>query len=309
MRLRLGAALVAGIVIFCVAGPLVRSAPPRDPRHASLVPPLTEVTVLAFDDGSFIVAPSIRIDGHQGVAAGAGRTSTFDPSRIVDRSSYRYWLGSDRFGADVLRDLMTGGRISIGIAALSLLIAIIVGSTTGMAAATGGKVVDTIVMRCVDALLAFPVLFLMILVSALVRPDPALLVLLLGLTSWMGVARLVRGQILSLKTRPFVAAATTSGSPWHRIATWHYAPNLVGPVSQDAALRLGDLVLAEATLSFLGLGVSPSVATWGSMVAQGQRFMPDGWWLVILPGLAIASLVIGFALIGDGLQQRGEPTI
>ncbi len=161
-------------------------------------------------------------------------------------------------------------------------------------------------MRLVDALLAFPVLFLMIFAAALFRPGPMALIVLLGLTSWMGLARLVRGQVLSLRNRPFIAAATTSGSPWHRIATLHYAPNLAGPVAQDSALRMGDLVLAEATLSYLGLGVPPSVPTWGSLVADGQRSMPDGWWLVVVPGLTIAALVIGLGLIGDGLQSAAS---
>jgi peptide/nickel transport system permease protein len=161
-------------------------------------------------------------------------------------------------------------------------------------------------MRLVDALLAFPVLFLMILSAALFRPGPTALVAILGLTSWMGLARLVRGQVLSLRSRPFVLAARASGSSWPRIAAWHYAPNMVGPVSQDTALRMGDLVLAEATLSFLGLGVPPTVPSWGALVAEGQRAMLDGWWLAVLPGLAIAVLVISLALIGDGLQQLGE---
>jgi peptide/nickel transport system permease protein len=186
-------------------------------------------------------------------------------------------------------------------------LALTVGGAVGVAAATGGPWVDGLLMRFVDALLAFPVLFLMILAAALTRPQPALLVVLLGLTSWMGVARLVRGQLLSLRRRPFIAAATVSGHTPLRIATWHYAPNLAGPVSQDAALRVGDLVLAEASLSYLGLGVPPSVATWGSMVAQGHRLMPTAWWLTVLPGVAIAALVVGLALIGDGLQERGEP--
>ncbi len=198
---------------------------------------------------------------------------------------------------------MVGGQISLAIAAFSLLVALSIGGLVGIAAATGGTVVDGVLMRLVDALLAFPVLFLMIVAAALFRPDPFTLVLMLGLTSWMGLARLVRGQVLSLRTRPFIAAATTSGSPWYRIATWHYAPNLAGPVAQDAALRMGDLVLAEATLSYLGLGVPPSLPTWGSLVADGQRTMPNGWWLVVIPGLTIAALVIGLGLIGDGLQR------
>jgi peptide/nickel transport system permease protein len=122
----------------------------------------------------------------------------------------------------------------------------------------------------------------------------------------MSLARLVRGQVLSLRSRPFVLAARASGSTPHRIAALHYLPNLVGPVSQDTALRIGDLVIAEATLSYLGLGVPATIVTWGSMVADGHRVMLDGWWLAAFPGLAIAWLVIGLALIGDGLQERGE---
>jgi len=307
-RLRAGVAVVGALAALCVVGPFLRPAPPSDPVHAGLLPPFTSAVVMILDDGRTVVASDVAIEGEHIVFSGSGRTTIIEKDQVVDRGSYRFWLGSDRFGRDVLRELMTGGRISLGIAALSLVLALGIGSLVGVAAATGGRVVDAVLMRLVDACLAFPLLFLMILAAALLRPDPVLLVVLLGLTSWMSIARLVRGQVLSLRTRPFIAAATVSGSPWHRIVGWHIAPNLAGPVSQDAALRMGDLVLAEATLSYLGLGVSPSVATWGSMVAQGHRVMPAGWWLVVLPGLAIAALVIGLAIIGDGLQQIGDPS-
>jgi peptide/nickel transport system permease protein len=161
-----------------------------------------------------------------------------------------------------------------------------------------------VLMRFVDAVLAFPVLFLLILVAALVRPGPLLLVAVLGLTSWMGLARLVRGQVLSLRTRTFVLAARAAGCRTSRIWRTHYLPNLAGPLSQDTALRLGDLVLAEATLSYLGLGIPPSTPSWGAMVAQGHRVMVDGWWLATFPGIAIALLVIALALIGDGIQEQ-----
>jgi peptide/nickel transport system permease protein len=306
-RLKVGIGLVAGIAVLCVVGPFLRDPVPSDPVHAALLPPLTRVTVLSLDDRSSVVAPRVLRSERDVVVAGAGRETRLDAGRIVGERGYRFWLGSDRFGHDVLLQLMTGGRISLAIAVLALVLAPTVGGAIGVAAASSAPWVDGLLMRLVDALLAFPVLFLMILAAAVTRPDPALLVLLLGLTSWMGVARLVRGQLLSLRRRPFIAAATASGSTPLRIATWHYAPNLAGPVSQDAALRVGDLVLAEASLSYLGLGVPPSVATWGSMVAQGHRMMPAAWWLVVLPGVAISALVIGFALIGDGLQHRGEP--
>ena len=307
-RLRIGGAAVAVLIAGCVVGPLVVHPPPPDPVVGALQPPLTTVTALALDDGTAVVAPAVEETPDGLVATGAGRRRVVDPGRVIATTRHRLWLGSDRFGRDVLRELLVGGRISLAVAALSLVLAVVIGGAVGVAAATGGRVVDAVLMRCVDAFLAFPLLFLMILAAAVLRPDPLLLVLLLGGTSWMGVARLVRGQVLSLRARPFIAAARVSGSPWHRIALWHYAPNLAGPVSQDTALRMGDLVLAEATLSYLGLGVPPSVPTWGSMVAQGHRALPEGWWLAVFPGLAIALLVIGLALIGDALQRLSEPS-
>lgn len=306
--LRMGIAAVAALTAASLLGPLVTETPPSDPVLGALQPPLTAVTALTLDDGSTLVAPSVEETRDGIVARGAGRERIIDPGRVVDRRRLRYWLGSDRFGRDVLNELLVGGRISLAIAALSLVLAVTLGSAVGVAAATGGRVVDGILMRITDGFLAFPILFLMILAASVLRPDPVLLVVLLGFTSWMGVARLIRGQLLSLRSRPFVLAAKASGSPWYRIAGWHFAPNLVGPVSQDTALRMGDLVLAEATLSFLGLGVPPSVPTWGSMVAQGQRALPDGWWLAVFPGIAIAVLVIGLSLVGDALQHRGDPS-
>lgn len=305
--LRIGVGAVAALAVASVLGPMVLGGPPSDPVLAALQPPLTVATVLTLDDGTTVVAPSMVETSEGIVASGAGRRRSIDPERVVAVERHRFWLGSDRFGRDVFGELLEGGRISLAIAALSLVLAVVLGGSIGIVAATGGRLVDMALMRATDAFLAFPVLFLMILAAAVLRPDPLLLVLLLGGTSWMGVARLVRGQVLSLRSRPFVAAGRASGSPWYRIAAWHLAPNLVGPISQDTAMRMGDLVLAEATLSYLGLGVPPSVPTWGSMVAQGHRAMPDGWWLSIFPGVAIATLVIGLALIGDALQRRGEP--
>ena len=305
-KLKIGAGAVAVLVAGCIVVPLVVHGPPPDPVLGALQPPLATVTALSLDDDTVVVAPKVEETQDGLVATGAGRRRVIDPARVTATTHHRLWLGSDRFGRDVLYQLLVGGRISLAVAALSLVLAVVIGGAVGVAAATGGRVVDAVLMRCVDAFLAFPLLFLMILAAAVLRPDPTLLVLLLGCTSWMGVARLVRGQVLSLRSRPFVAAARVSGSPWHRIAIWHYAPNLVGPVSQDTALRMGDLVLAEATLSYLGLGVPPSVPTWGSMVAQGHRALPDGWWLAVFPGAAIAFVVIGLALIGDSLQRLGE---
>lgn len=306
-RLHLGAAGLLALAAACIVlAALLPDLPDSDPVRGSLLPPGTGVTSIELSNGSVLTSPDTRWTD-SGVIIGTGRTARSVPlDRIAATRDFTFWLGSDRFGRDVLRLTLRGGRMSLWIASLSLLLSLVIGVSVGLAAASSGGLVDGVLMRLVDALLAFPVLFLMILAATLMRPSPMLLVLLLGLTSWMGIARLVRGQVLSLRTRPFVLAARTSGSRWTRIVGIHYLPNITGPLAPDIALRMGDLVIAEATLSFLGLGVPPSVPTWGAMVAEGQRVMLDGWWLSVVPGVAIAWLVISLALIGDGLQQRGE---
>ena len=296
LRLTVGLALLGLIVVACAGGPLLLPRlPGTDPTHAALLPPGTRARVLSLADGRVLVLPE---SGSPAVLRERDARAA-----VVATGRFTFWLGTDRFGRDLLRELLEGGRISLLIAASSLLLALILGLGTGITAGSSGPLLDGLLMRVVDALLAFPVLFLMILVVAVFRPSVTMLVAVLGATSWMGLARLVRGQVLSLRSQPFVLAARAAGSPWHRIWRLHYLPHLTGPVAQDAALRMGDLVLAEATLSYLGLGVPPSIPTWGSLVAQGHRAMLDGWWLATFPGLAIAALVIALALTGDGLQE------
>jgi len=295
-RLRVGLTLLVLLVALCGAGPLaLPRLPGTDPAHAALLPPGTRVIVTTWSDGRVLLEP--------GPAAPAAATSIEPGARIVSTGHFTFWLGSDRYGRDLLRELLEGGRISLMIAASSLLLALILGVGTGIVAGTSGRLLDTLLMRLVDALLAFPVLFLMILIVAVFRPSAAMLVAVLGATSWMTLARLVRGQVLSLRSRPFVLASRAAGSRWHQVWRLHYLPHLTGPVAQDAALRMGDLVLAEATLSYLGLGVPPSIPTWGSLVAQGHKVLVDGWWLATFPGVAIATLVIALALIGDGIHE------
>jgi peptide/nickel transport system permease protein len=262
------------------------------------------VTVVELTDGRFLVSPRVDEGDETTTVHGPRRSTTVASSDIVSVREARFLLGSDRFGRDVLTSLMLGGRFSISIAAMATLLALLIGTTVGFAAATGGPVVDSVLMRLVDGLMAFPLLFLLILIAAVFRPGPIVLVALLGSTSWMGLSRLVRGQVLTLRGRTFILAAQAAGSPPARTWRRHYLPNLAGPLSQDTALRLGDLVLAEATLSYLGLGLPPNLPTWGGLVAQGHRVMIDGWWIATFAGAAIAALVIALALIGDGIQER-----
>lgn len=304
-RFEVGTAGLLFLVIVCMVGPLILpSPPPADPARAALLSPGTAVTIIELTNGRSLVSPKTEISDEAITVHGHLRSVHVTNDQIASTRRARFWLGSDRFGRDVLTQLMLGGRFSISIAALAALLALLVGTTVGFTAATAGPIVDSVLMRLIDALMAFPVLFLLILVATLFRPSPLILVVLLGLTSWMGLARLVRGQVLTLRGRTFVLAAQAAGSPPMRTWRSHFVPNLAGPLSQDTALRLGDLVLAEATLSFLGLGIPPDLPTWGGMVAQGHRVMIDGWWIATFAGCAIASLVISLALIGDGIQER-----
>ena len=308
LRLRLGTLGLAALAFAAVAGPWFTADPNAivDARAAALLPPGATRVVLLRRDGTTIACEAVRRSGSQWIVTRAGREETLPAAEVVSARARRFWLGTDTVGRDVLARLLAGARVSLGVGALALAVALVLGIGVGLLAGWSGGVADALLMRFVDALLAVPMLFLLLFLAAVFRPSLGVLVLILGLSSWMGVARLVRGQVLSLKEREFVLAARALGASGWRIAFRHLLPNALTPIAQDGALRLGDLILVEAALSYLGLGAQPPTASWGTMVAEGQEVLATTWWLTMLPTALVALTVIAAALAADGVQELGR---
>ncbi|HUK12373.1 MAG TPA: ABC transporter permease [Thermoanaerobaculaceae bacterium] len=304
-RLRVGLAALLLLALAAVAGPWLAADPTAvlDPAAARLLPPGASRVVVTRSDGSSVVASAAARSGDGWRITRLGTTEELPAASVAQVGRRFFPLGTDIVGRDVLARLLSGARVSLGVGTLALVVALAVGVSAGVAAGWAGGVVDGVLMRIVDAFLAVPMLFLLLFLAAVFRPSLAWLVAILGFSSWMGVARLVRGQVLSLKSREYVLAARAMGAGPLRIAAAHLIPNALTPLAQDAALRLGDLILIEASLSFLGLGVQPPAASWGNMVAEGQEVLADAWWLTFLPAVLVALTVIGAALAADGLQQ------
>jgi peptide/nickel transport system permease protein len=240
----------------------------------------------------------------------------FDPTAQGDlvRSSYlapggAHWLGTDQFGRDILSRILYGARISLLIAFVAVAISVTIGTLLGAVAGYVGGKVDSLIMRFTDLVLAFPRLILLILIIALTRPSIPLIIVVLGLTQWPGTARLVRGEVLSLREREFIQAARALGLSGARILFRHLIPNVLAPVIVAATLGIGNTIVLEAGLSFLGLGVQPPVASWGNMVADGRQNLIGAWWVATFPGLAIVLTVLAFNLVGDGLRDALDPRL
>jgi len=229
------------------------------------------------------------------------------PGAHLAAPSPHHPLGTDLLGRDVLARLVHGSRVSLLVGWLSVLASVAVGVAVGLLAGLGPRSVDRVLMHVTDAFLAFPRVFLVLLLVSLARPSLALVMTVLGLTGWMGLARLVRAEALSLRERDFVAAARGLGlAPW-RVAVRHILPHIVPTVIAAASLRIGAAILAEAFLSYLGLGAQEPTVSWGAMIQQGRSVLIDGWWLTTFPGLALALTVLGYNLLGDGLRRLWNP--
>jgi len=240
----------------------------------------------------------------------------YDPSEFGDISATGYrapsaahWLGTDQYGRDVLSRLLFGARISLSIGFVAVAFAVGIGTLVGLAAGYLGGRADNVLMRLVDLGLAFPRLFLVLLVVGLVGPSIWLVIAVLGATGWMGTARLVRAQVLGIRGADYVRAAVALGYSTPRIVWRHVLPNAMAPVVVSATLLVGQTILTEAVLSFLGLGVQMPTPSWGVMIDEGRRVFPGVWWLSAFPGLAITLTVVGYNLLGDGLRDALDPRL
>lgn len=228
--------------------------------------------------------------------------------RLVGMSA-SHPLGTDQFARDVLSRLLYGARISLLIGFVAVSISVTIGTLLGAVAGFLGGVVDGVIMRFVDMVISFPRLVLLITIIALFEPSIFLITAVLGLTLWPGTARIVRGEVLALREREFVQAATALGFSKRRIILRHLIPNALGPVIVAATLGIGNTIVLEAGLSFLGLGVQPPTPSWGTMVADGRNVLLNAWWLSTFPGLAIVFTVLSFNLVGDGLRDALDPRL
>jgi peptide/nickel transport system permease protein len=265
----IGTAIVAGLILFAILGPLLSG---HDP-YAS--------------------------DFERGIS----------PEHLPVGPSGRFWLGTDRLFRDELSRLAVGARISLFIGIAATVIATAIGALVGIIAGWfEGRVLDAVLMRTVDVGLAFPFLLLvMALAAALDRTTPTTILLTLGLTGWLGTARIIRAKTMQIRSLDFVTASRALGQSTPMILVRHVLPNVAGPLLVVATVSVAQMILAESVLSYLGGGIAPPTPTWGHMLFEGQDYLTAAPWISLAPGIAIMASVLGFNLLGEGLRDALDP--
>jgi len=230
--------------------------------------------------------------------------SVIDQNNLLTAPSWQHLLGTDSLGRDVASRLIYGTRISLAVGLIAVGIATILGLILGSIGGFYGGFIDALIMRFVDIMLCFPTFYLILGVVAILGPSIYNIMVIIGLTSWMGPARLIRGEILSLKEREFIQAERVMGASNFRIIAYHLIPNAIGPVIVNATLGIGGAIMLESGLSFLGLGVQPPVSSWGNILIEAKSTLGIAWWITAFPGLAILITILGFNFIAEGLKNK-----
>jgi peptide/nickel transport system permease protein len=239
----------------------------------------------------------------------------FDPAavNVVDRLkpplTDGHLLGTDALGQDVLSRVIYGARISLVVGFAAVAISGLIGIVLGLMAGYYGKLADDVIMRLADIQLAFPTIILYVAVMAVLGPGLLKLIAVIGVVGWVQYARIERGMVLSTRELDYVDAARALGVPDHRILMRHILPNTLGPIIVVASFGLATTIITEASLSFLGLGVPPSVPSWGSMLSDGRDYLRNGWWVATFPGIAITLTVLAINLLGDWLRDELDPLL
>src|SRR4030043_174858 len=248
------------------------------------------------------------------IAGFASFLAPYDPGKTdvslkLKPPSFQHYVGTDQLGRDVFSRMLHGSRISLSVGFVAVAISIFIGILLGAVAGYYGGWVDSILMRFVDTMLCFPSFFLILTIVALMGPQILNIMIVIGITSWMGTARFVRAEFLSLRERDFAQAAKALGVSDRRIIFRHILPNALAPVFVTATLDVATAILVEAGLSFLGFGAQPPAPSWGNILTEGRTYIFDAWWLTIFPGLAILITVLSFNLLGEGLRDALDPRL
>lgn len=246
------------------------------------------------------------------LAVFAPQVSRYDPSSInLEKAlmppSREHPMGTDSLGRDLFSRMAYGGRISLSVGFVAVGIAVLIGVIIGSIAGYYTGWIDSVISRFIDIMLCFPTFFLMLSVIAILGPNIFNIMVIIGVTNWMGVARLIRAEILSLREREFIEAARATGASDMRIIVKHLIPNALGPVLVSATLGIAGAILLESGLSFLGLGVQPPVPSWGNILTEAKSTLGIAWWITVFPGLAILITVLGYNLLGEGLREHFNP--
>ena len=231
------------------------------------------------------------------------------PPSFLEGGVDGYLLGTDHLGRDTLSRIIYGTRITLIVSVLAVSLSLVIGVGTGLAAGFYGGRTDGVILRLIDMQLAFPVILLVIAVVAVIGPSLGNLIVIMGLSGWPRFARIVRGAVLSIKGLEYIEAARAIGAGQLRIMVHHILPNILSAIIVYASFELARMILLEATLSFLGLGVQPPTPTWGGMISDGKNYIAMSWWVSLFPGLAIGAIILAFNIVGDELRDALDPQL